>query len=286
MVSPQARREQIDFVQERGLSQRRACGLLDVPRSILGYRLRQPSKDAPALSAMRRLSAQYPRYGYRRIRIFLRREGLLMRVNRARRLWRQAGLGLPRKRSRRRIAASRPRPLPPRAANHVWAYDFVFDSCANGQQLKCLTVVDEFTHESLAIDVAGSIRSARLIDVLTRLMSVHGAPVYLRSDSGPEFVSNAILQWLTDARIETAIIDPGKPWQNGTNESFNGKFRDECLSVEWFRTRREAQVIIEAWRQHYNAVRPHSSIAYLTPNEFKQHHPSIQHHPNRAISQE
>lgn len=111
-------------------------------------------------------------------------------------------------------------------------------------------------------------------------------PLYLRSDSGPEFVSNAVLQWLTDTRIETAIIDPGKPWQNGTNESFNGKFRDECLSVEWFRTRREAQVIIEAWRQHYNAVRPHSSLGDLTPNEFKQHHLPINDHPNRAISQE
>ena len=286
MVSPQGRREQINFLREGGLSQRRACGLLDVPRSTLGYRLRQPQKDASALTAMHRLSAQYPRYGYRRIRIFLRREGFLMGINRARRLWRQAGLGLPRKRPRRRIAASRPRPLPPRAANHVWAYDFVFDSCANGQQLKCLTVVDEFTHESLAIDVAGSIRSTRVIDVLTRLMSVHGTPVYLRSDSGPEFVSNAILQWLTDARIETAIIDPGKPWQNGTNESFNGKFRDECLSVEWFRTRCEAQVIIEAWRKHYNAVRPHSSLDYLTPHEFKQHHPPIHDHPTRAISQE
>jgi len=285
-VSPRARREQVSFLRQRGLSQRRACGLLDVPRSTMGYRPRQPDKDAAALAAMNRLSAQYPRYGYRRIRIFLRREGLTMGINRARRLWRQAGLGLPRKRPRRRIAASRPRPLPPRAANHVWAYDFVFDSCANGQQLKCLTVVDEFTHESLAIDVAGSIRSTRVIEVLTRLMSVHGAPAYLRSDNGPEFVSNAILHWLTDACIETAHIDPGKPWQNGTNESFNGKFRDECLSVEWFRTRREAQIIIEAWRKHYNAVRPHSSLGYLTPLEFKQHHPTNHDLPNRAISQE
>jgi putative transposase len=252
----------------------------------LGYRLRQPEKDAAVLVAMNRLSGQYPRYGYRRIRIFLHREGLAMGINRARRLWHQAGLALPRKRPHRRLAASRPRPLPPRAANHVWAYDFVFDYCANGQQLKCLTVVDEFTHECLAIDVAGSIRSGRVIDVLTRLMSVHGAPAYLRSDSGPEFVSHAILQWLTDARIETAIIDPGKPWQNGTNESFNGKFRDECLSVEWFRTRREAQVIIEAWRRHFNAVRPHSSIAYLTPHEFKLHHPPVHDQPNRAIFQE
>ena len=187
---------------------------------------------------------------------------------------------------RRRLAASRPRPSRHGAANHVWAYDFVFDYCANGQQLKCLTVVDEFTHECLAIDVAGSIRSGRVIDVLTRLMSAHGPPAYLRSDSGPEFVSHAILQWLTDAHIETAIIDPGKPWQNGTNESFNGKFRDECLSVEWFRTRREAQIIIEAWRRHFNAVRPHSSLAYLTPHEFKLHHPPVHDQPNRAISQE
>ena len=188
MVSPRARREQVRFLRDGGLSQRRACGLLDVPRSTLNYKLRQPQKDAPALAAMHRLSAQYPRYGYRRIRIFLRREGLPMGVNRARRLWQQAGLGLPRKRPRRRIAVSRPRPFSPRAANHVWAYDFVFDSCANGQQLKCLTVVDEFTHGSLAIDVAGSIHSTRVIDVLSRLMSVHGAPAYLRSDN----VLNAI----------------------------------------------------------------------------------------------
>ena len=185
MVNPRARREQIRSLGSRGLSQRRACGLLRVPRWTMGYRLRQPEKDAPALAAMHRLSSQYPRYDYRRIRVFLRRERLTIGINRARCLWRQAGLGLPRKRPRRRIAASRPRPLPPRAANHVWAYDFVFDSCANGQQLKCLTLVDEFTHECPAINVAGSIGSARVIDVLTRLMSHHGAPVYLRSDSGP-----------------------------------------------------------------------------------------------------
>jgi putative transposase len=244
------------------------------------------ARDASPIDAMRRLSSQYPRYGYRRIRIFLRREGQTMSINRVRRLWRQAGLTLPRKRPRRRLASGRPRPLPPRAANHVWAYDFLFDSCANGQQLKCLTVVDEFTHECLAIDVAGSIRSKRVIEILARLMSHYGAPAYLRSDSGPEFVSHAILQWLTDARIETAVIDPGKPWQNGTNESFNGRFRDECLSLEWFRSRREAQVIIEAWRQHYNGVRPHSSIGYLTPFEFKQHHRLTHDQPNRAVSQE
>jgi len=232
---------------------------------------------------MKSLSSQYPRYGYRRIRIFLRRAGHTLGVHRTYRLWRQAGLQLPRKRPRRRPTASRARPNAPRAANHVWAYDFVFDACANGQQIKCLTVVDEYTHEALAIDVARTIRSARVIDVLAKLITIHGPPAFLRSDNGPEFVSHAVLNWLEQSNIGTAHIDPGSPWQNGTNESFNGKLRDECLNLEWFRSRREAAVIIEAWRLHYNAVRLHSSLAYLTPLEFKQQHPVT---PNRAVLQE
>jgi len=286
MVSPQARREQVAFVCQRGLSKRRACGLMGIARSSLSYELRMPGKDAPVIEAMRRLSSHYPRYGYRRMRIFLGREGQAMGTGRAERIWRQAKLQLPRKRPRRRVATTRPRPLPPRAANHVWAYDFVFDACASGQQIKCLTIVDEFTHECLAIDAAASIRSARVIEVLARLISVHGAPVYLRSDSGPEFVSQAILKRLTASCIQTALIDPGKPWQNGTNESFNGKLRDECLSLEWFRTRREAKIVIEIWRQHYNGVRPHMSLNYLTPAEFKQQDRSTPIHQPWAISQE
>ena len=283
MVGPQARREQVAFACERGLSERRACGLLGISRSTPGYELRLPMKDAPVIAAMKTLSAQYPRYGYRRIRIFLQRQGHQLGWHRTHRLWRQAGLQLPRRRPRRRIASGRPRPLPAAHANFLWAYDFVFDATASGQQIKCLTIVDEFTHECLAIDVAGSIRSRRVIEVLSRLVSLHGAPQFLRSDNGPEFVSRAILEWITQAGIATALIDPGKPWQNGTNESFNGRFRDECLSVEWFRSRDEARVVIEAWRRHYNAVRPHSSLNYLTPLEFKQQHHPI---PNRAVLQE
>ena len=275
MVSSQARREQVALACERGLSKRRACELLEVARSGLDYRSVRAERDRPTLEAMKRLAAQYPRYGYRRIRVFLRREGHGMSRHRAHRLWRLAGLQLPRRRPRRRVAASRPRPLPPGAPNHVWAYDFLFDACANGQQLKCLTVIDEFTRECLAIDVAGSIRSKRVIEVLARLISTHGAPCYLRSDNGPEFVSRAILEWLANERIETALIDPGKPWQNGMDESFNGKFRDECLSIEWFRSRAEARVLIEVWRRHYNQVRPHSSLEDLTPIEFKARYHSI-----------
>jgi len=190
--------------------------------------------------------------------------------DRAHRLWRAERLQLPRRRPRRRVATSRPRPIPATGPNQVWAYDFVFDACANGQKLKCLTVVDEWTRESLAIDVAGSIRSKRVIEILSQLVSLHGAPRYMRSDNGPEFVATAVLRWLTDEGIETAHIAPGKPWQNGTDESFNGRFRDECLNMEYFRSRAEAVAIIGTWRRHYNEVRPHSSLGYLTPSEFKK----------------
>jgi putative transposase len=262
------RRRQVAYAQARGLSGRRACALFQVSRSTLGYRSCLAEKDEPILARMRTLAAQYPRYGYRRIQIFLAREKLTMSPDRRYRLWRRAGLQVPRKRPRRRVATGRPRPTAPEARNHVWAYDFVFDACANGQVLKCLTIVDEWTRECHAIDVAGRIRSARVIEVLGQLISLHGAPRYLRSDNGPEFVSRAILPWLLANSIDTALIDPGKPWQNGTDESFNGKFRDECLNVEWFRTRPEATVVIEAFRRHYNEVRPHSSLGYLTPQEF------------------
>ena len=272
MVGARVRRQQVAYAQSRGLSSRRACALLSVARSTLGYSSRLLARDAAVLASMRTLAAQYPRYGYRTIRIFLERQGHVLGTDRMYRLWRQAQLQVPRKRPRRRVAASRPRPLPPTAINHVWAYDFVFDTCADGRSLKCLTIIDEFTRECLAIDVAGGIRSGRVIEVLTQLVSLHGAPRYLRSDNGPEFVARAILRWLQTAQIETAFIDPGKPWQNGTDESFNGKLRDQHLSLQWFRNRAEAKVSIEEWRRHYNEVRPHSSLAYLTPAAFKAKH--------------
>jgi putative transposase len=268
LVSVRVRREAVAYATGRGLSQRRACTLLSVARSALGYAPHKPAADAAALARMGEFARQYPRYGYRRIRVFLGRDGHRMSAGRAYRLWRAAGLQVPRRRPRRRVASGRPRPQAPTGANQVWAYDFVFDRCANGQQLKCLTVTDEWTREGLAIEVDGRIRSGRVIEVLARLVSERGAPLYLRSDNGPEFVSRALLSWIVAQGIDTALIDPGKPWQNGTDESFNGKLRDECLSLEWFRSRAEAKAVIESWRRHYNEVRPHSSLGYLTPAAF------------------
>jgi len=250
------------------LSLRRACALLRIARSGATYASKKEVRDAPVVARMRELAAQYPRYGYRMIQLMLAKQGVRMSVERAYRIWRRAGLQVSRRRPRKRIATGRPRPTPPNTPNHVWAIDFVFDTVADGRTIKCLTVIDEWTRECLAIDVGSTIRAPRVVEVLTRLASFRGTPRYLRSDNGPEFVSKALLRWMLQEGIETAFIDPGKPWQNGTNESFNGRFRDECLGMEWFRSRTEAKGIIETWRRHYNDVRPHSSLGGLAPSEF------------------
>jgi putative transposase len=268
MVSPEARRGMVKVATARGMSQRKACSLFAVPRSMLDYTSVLDDKDAPMLDRMAELAKVHPRYGYRRIRALLRREGTTMSFGRASRLWSKAGLQVPKRRRRRRIPAGQARPSPATAANHVWAWDFVHDMCANGQRLKCLTVVDEYTRECLAIDVAAGIRSERVVAVLGRLVAARGAPAYLRSDNGPEFIADVLQQWLKDENISTAYIAPGKPWQNGFNESFNGKFRDECLNAEWFPTRREAVIVIEQFRSHFNQERPHSALDYQTPSEF------------------
>ena len=221
------------------------------------------------MEAMKSLSAKYPRFGSRRIRVLLQREGMTLGKHRCSRIWAEAKLQVPKKRRRKRTVRE-PRKMVATMVNRVWSYDFVHDACANGQKLKCLTVIDEYTRECLAIEVAGSIRSGKVIDVLQRLMATHGAPDCLRSDNGPEFVSTALLNWVNEENLDLLLIEPGKPWQNGNNESFNGKFRDECLSMEWFRNRIEAKVVIEDWRTHYNNERPHSSLAYKTPAEYKQ----------------
>ena len=222
-------------------------------------------RDAPLIHRMQALAQENNRYGYRRVRVLLGREGIALSWARAHRLWRKAGLSLPRRRPRRRLRRSEPRPLATDRMNEVWAYDFVFDRCTNGDRIKCLTVVDEGSRECLAIDVAGGIRSRRVIEVLKRLVSQRGAPRHLRSDNGPEFLAYAVQDWLRETKIETAYIQPGKPWQNGLNESFNGRLRDECLNAEWFASRTEAAVLIEEYRRRYNEHRPHSSLGYRTP---------------------
>lgn len=269
MVSVQARRRAVHFAKSKGISFRRGCALLKVARSSLNYAPTLAEKDAPVVARMNELASENPRYGYRRIRVLLAREDHVMSPQRAHRLWKLSGLQVPQKRPRKRVSGTHPRPLPATGPNESWAYDFVHDTCANGQMLRCLTIVDEYTREALAIEVAGSFRSQRVIEVLTRLMSLHGPPERLRSDNGPEFVATAVQEWLATAGVRTVYSAPGKPWQNGTNESFNGKFRDECLNAEWFPNRRVARILIEAYRVKFNEFRPHSSLGDRTPHEFK-----------------
>lgn len=161
-----------------------------------------------------------------------------------------------------------PRPHAAMRPHQVWAYDFVHDKCNQGHKLRFLTITDEFTRQSLAVVAATSIQSRHVIEVLERLFVEHGAPQYLRSDNGPEFVSKAVQQWLKAQGVQTAYIEPGCPWQNGFAESFHSRFRDECLDREWFHNVREARVLAESYRRYYNEERPHSSLNYMTPFEF------------------
>jgi putative transposase len=253
----------------RGVSERRACRLLHIGRSSLRYRP-CADRDEALRQRLRDLAQRHPRYGYRRAWAVFRREGWTINVKRVHRLWQELGLSLPRSRRRRRRGGGRD-PVPVRAErpNHVWTYDFLKDHCANGQALRILTLVDEFTRECLAIEVGASLGAQRVIAVLERAFTGHGQPEWLRSDNGPEFIAQVLKRWLVERGPRPWYIDPGCPWQNPYGESFNGRLRDECLNRELFANRHEAAVVLEAWRHEYNEDRPHSSLGYRTPREFR-----------------
>jgi putative transposase len=260
-------RDAVRFLVAYGLSLSRACAVVHLPRATFQYQPR-PDRNAELQAQVQALAAKHPRYGYRRIHALLRR-GQLVNRKRIHRLWKQARLQVrKRPRTRRRRPAGE---LPVKATypGHVWTYDFVEDRCQNGTLLRMLTVMDEFTREGLAIEVATSIPAQRVIGVLERLVAMQGAPAFIRSDNGPEFVALALRGWLARKEVTTLYIDPGCPWQNGYGESFNGTVRDECLNMYLFRSLTEARVRLEAFRQHYNSARPHSSLGYRSPTEFK-----------------
>lgn len=268
MVGAPQRRLGVEFLVQHEISQRRACVLLAFSRSSCRYGL-HPRPAGPVVERLKELAHRHPRYGYRRLTALLRREGQQINPKRVRRLWKQLGLSLQQRPKRKRRRGLGSVPQQGKFPNHVWTYDFLQDACVNSQKLRLLTVVDEFTRECLAIEVAGSFNAREVIGVLEVLIAQHGAPQFLRSDNGPEFIAQALQQWLGHKGIGTFYIEPGSPWQNAYGESFNGKFRDECLNLELFLNRDRAHQIIETFRQHYNTERPHSSLEYKTPAEFK-----------------
>ena len=272
MTSAQQRRETVQQLRARGLSLRRSCALCHISRSSVQYRPRHTRRvsNQQLVEHLRRVARKHPRYGYRRAHVLVCRELPGVNVKRVHRLWRHERLSVPRRRPRKQRTDRKV--VPPIVAtqpNQVWTYDFVHDACANGQRLKILTVTDEFTRESLAIEVATTIRARGVLAKLEQLVAQRGAPVYLRSDTGPEFVAQAVQRWLQGQAVQTVYIEPGSPWQNAYAESFNGRLRDECLNMEWFRNVHEARVVIGAWRRQYNEDRPHSSLEYHTPVAFR-----------------
>jgi putative transposase len=250
------------------VSERRACRVLGQWRSTQRRKASPPCDEPRLVSRIIALAGAYGRYGYRRITALLRREGWRVNHKRVERIWRQEGLKVPHKQPKRgRLwlndgSCLRLRPCWP---HHVWSYDFVADRTRDSRPLKMLTILDEYTRECLAINVARQLCSIDLVEQLSDLFLGCGVPNYIRSDNGSEFTAQIVREWLGRIGVKTLFIEPGSPWENGYIESFNGKFRDECLNREIFYTLTEAKVLIEHWRREYNVFRPHSSLGYRPP---------------------
>jgi len=247
------KRQAVDALQEeRGLGITRACGLIGISRSLYGYRsVRQDGELRERIGA---IAAEKRRYGYRRIHVLLRREGWSVNRKRTYRIYREAGLAV-RRRKRKRIGPFERKPLPkPASVNHSWSMDFVADGLSDGRKLRCLTIVDDFSRECLAIEVNTSINGRRVAAVLDRLADLRGLPKSITVDHGPEFEGQVLDAWAYEARVSLNFIRPGRPVDNAYIESFNGRFRDECLNEHWFITMAHARRIIEQWRIEYNHV--------------------------------
>jgi len=248
-------------------SERRACELTGIGRSSCRYQRRR--RDDQALrERLRELAAERRRFGYRRLTVLLRREGWPVNHKRVYRLYGEEGLAVRRRPRKRLKAAARTPLLLPTQANQVWTMDFTHDNLASGRKFRTLNLMDGFTRESPRIEVDTSLPGLRVVRVLEAVACERGYPHAIQVDYGPEFISRVVDQWAFEHRVELHFIAPGKPTQNAHIESFNGKFRDECLNENWFLTLQEAREKIEAWRRDYNQARPHSALGYRTPEEF------------------
>jgi len=271
MVSPeQKKRMAMSVVEARLCSGRKACRFLRLSRATYWYRSRPPSLRTEQLrDQMRVLSEKHPRYGYRRIAALLRREGWNVGKRHIQRLRRLQGLRVPPTR-RKLVRRGTSTGLPTKADHrgHVWTWDFISDATTRGGALRMLTILDEHTRECHVLRADRALRAADVLEWLKRAIQEHGAPKYLRSDNGPEFIAKEVQRWLAENNVKTIYIEPGSPWQNGFVESFHGRFRDECLNREQLWTLTEARVVIEDFRRDYNTFRPHSKLGYQSPAGF------------------
>jgi len=270
-VTPAQRRAAVQWIQARyGLSERRACRLVGVGRSTLRYRSRARTDEPSLRQRLRELAAERPRFGYRRLHVLLRREGMIVNHKRIERLYREEGLAV-RRRTRKRVARNgRGRAAFPGRPNQQWGIDFVSDTLAWGRRIRLFTVVDVLTREVLAIEVDPSLPGGRVVRVLERLAVARGAPDEIVLDNGPELAGKAVDQWAYERGVWLRFIEPGKPVQNAFVESFQGRLRDECLNRHWFLGLTDARHTVEIWRQDYNQARPHSALGYRPPEEFRR----------------
>jgi len=268
-LSPARRRREVEHIcKALSLSERRVCRAIGQPRSTQRYKLTLADDEQRLTDRIIELAGKYGRYGYRRITALLRNEGWHVNHKRVERIWRQEGLRVPSrqpKRGRLWLNDGSCIRLRPEYKDHVWSYDFVHDRTHDGRALRILTVIDEYSRESLEVRVERRFTSRQVIDTLAKLFIRRGTPGNIRSDNGPEFTAKAVREWLKKLEIKTLFIEPGCPWENGYNESFNGKLRDELLDREIFYTLKEAKVLVELWRKEYNTIRPHSSLGYKPP---------------------
>jgi putative transposase len=268
-VTPAARRAAVGWLRERyGFSQRRACRLVGIGRASARYRPRRGG-DAELRARLRALAAERPRFGYRRLHALLRRAGVVVNHKRVERLYRAEELAVRRRRRKRLAREGRGAPPAPERPDERWGLDFMSDALAGGRRLRLLCVLDLFTREALAIEVDVSLPGPRVVAVLDRLAVARGRPAELVLDNGPELTGRALDAWAAEWGVQLRFIAPGKPSQNGFVESFNGRFRDECLDRAWFTSLADARAIVEAWRVDYNGSRPHSALAYRTPAEAR-----------------
>ena len=269
LLSPNRRRQAVTTAQQRhGLSERQACRLFGQWRGTQRYRPTHRDDEGPLTQAIVALARQYGRYGYRRITALLRSAGWSVGHDRVERIWRREGLKVPKRqkpRGRLWLNNGSCMRLRPERTNHVWSYDFVSTRTHDGRTVRLLTLIDEYTRECLALRVARRLGSLDVMDAVADVMLMRGIPAHLRSDNGPEFIAACVRQWLAALGVRTLYIEPGSPWENGYCESFNSKLRDEFLNGEIFYSLKEAQILAERWRVHYNTVRPHSSLGYRPP---------------------
>jgi len=281
MVSLVEKRQSAQYLEEHyAVSERRACRVIALNRST---KRRVPGSpfNVALVSRVHALSERYPRSGYRKIHWKLEEEGACVGREHVRLIRKQEGLQVPKKQKKRRaLGMSTSTFSPAQYPNHVWSYDFVYDRTEDGRRIRCLTVIDEFTRRALTIECGRHMTSGDVIRVLSRLVGSHGSPSIIKSDNGPEFVATAVQKWIAEAGIKTRYIDPGSPWQNGHNESFNGIFRDGCLNRWAFYSVREAKKIIQQWLNEYNQERPHGSLQGATPDAFT----AAYHRPGGSVA--